>query len=109
MTPLTNVLPSADQDLDGHAGYLMQAASLEMALRFYDAAAATFLKLARMPGMGERRESANPRLAGLRVSRIDGFPNHVIFYRPIDGGIEVVRVLHGARDIDSVLESEHVD
>ena len=61
-------------DLDGLAGYLMQEANLEMALRFYDAAAATFEKLARMPGMGERRESANPRLDGLRVWRIDGFP-----------------------------------
>jgi len=40
---------------------------------------ANFEKLARTPGMGEWRDSANPRLAGLRVSRIDGFPNHVIF------------------------------
>jgi toxin ParE1/3/4 len=42
----------------------------------------------------------------LRIWRIDGFPNHLIFYRPIEGGIEIVRVLHGARDIDAVLESE---
>ncbi len=109
MTPHCRVLPSADRDLDGLAGYLMQEANLEMALRFYDAAAATFEKLARMPGMGERRESANPRLDGLRVWRIDGFPNHLIFYRPTDGGIDVVRVLHGARDIDRVLDSERED
>jgi toxin ParE1/3/4 len=62
-----------------------------------------------MPGLGERRESANPRLAGLRVSHIEGFPHHLIFDRPIDGGIEGIRVLHGARDIDRVLESEPVD
>ena len=109
MTPHYNVLPAADRDLDGQAGYLMQAAGLETALRFYDAAAATCEKLARMPGMGERRESPHPRLAGLRVWRIEGFPNHLIFYRPIDGGIEVVRVLHAARDIDPALESEPVD
>ena len=59
-----------------------------------------------MPGMGERRESANPRLAELRVWRVEGFEKHLIFYRPTQGGIEIVRVLHGARDIDSVLESE---
>ena len=59
--------------------------------------------------MGERHESPHPRFAGLRVWRIQGFPNHLIFYRPIDGGIEVVRVLHAARDIDRALESEHVD
>jgi toxin ParE1/3/4 len=109
MTPQYQILPSADRDLDGQAGYLMQEAGLETALRFYDAAAATFENLARTPGLGERRESANPRLAGLRVSRIKGFPNHLIFSRPLDGGIEVIRVLHGARDIDRVLESEPVD
>lgn len=27
--------------------------------------------------------------------------NYVIFYRPIGDGIEIVRVLHGARDIDA--------
>ena len=59
--------------------------------------------------MGERCESPNPRLTGLRVWRIQGFPNHLIFYRPVDDGIEVIRVLHGARDIDRVLESEPVD
>jgi toxin ParE1/3/4 len=109
MTPQSTVLPSADRDLDDQAGYLMQEAGLDTALRFYDSAAATFEKLARMPGVGERRESANPRLAGLRVWRVEGFPNHLIFYRPIDGGIEVIRVLHAARDIDRVLESEAID
>ena len=94
--------------MDDQADYLMQEASLETALRFYDAAAATFENLARMPGMGERRESSNPRLAGLRVWRIEGFANHLIFYRPVEGGIEIVRVLHGARDIDSVLEAEPI-
>ena len=53
MTPLCHILPSADRDLDSQAGYLMQEASLETALRFYNAAGATIEKLARMPGMGE--------------------------------------------------------
>jgi toxin ParE1/3/4 len=109
MTPRFNVLPSADRDLDDQAEYLAREASLETALRFYDAANTTFEKLARMPGMGERRESPKPRLAGLRVWRIEGFENHLVFYRPIDGGIEIVRVLHGARDIDRLLESESMD
>jgi toxin ParE1/3/4 len=109
MIPRYHVRPSADLDLDGHAEYLAREASLETALRFYDAAASTFENLTRMPGVGERRESSNPRLAGLRVWRIDGFPKHLIFYRPMDSGIEIIRVLNGARDIDSVLEAENID
>jgi len=30
------------------------------------------------------------------------FGRYVIFYEPIDDGIDVVRVLHSARDIDAV-------
>ncbi len=62
-----------------------------------------------MPGMGERWESNNPHLAGLRVWRVEGFEKHLIFYRATDDGIEVVRVVHGARDISSVLESGRLD
>lgn len=62
-----------------------------------------------MPGIGERRESPNPRLAGLRVWRVEGFEKHLIFYRPAGDGIEIVRVLHGARDIDSILADESAD
>ena len=28
------------------------------------------------------------------------------FYRPVPGGIEVLRILHGARDIQSILAEE---
>jgi toxin ParE1/3/4 len=108
MTPRVRVLPAADRDIDGQAAYLLHEASLETALRFYDATAATFEKLAPMPGMGQRRETSNLLLAGLRVWRVDGFPNHLIFYRPIEGGIEIIRILHAARDIDAVLESERM-
>ena len=45
------------------------------------------------------------RQQGGDVGRIKGFEKHLIFYRPAADGIEVIRVIHGARDIDSVLES----
>lgn len=53
--------------------------------------------------MGEAFQNRNPRLWGLRRVPITGFGNYLIFYRPIEGGIEVVRVIHGARDLPSVL------
>jgi toxin ParE1/3/4 len=77
---------------------------LDTALRFYDGASTTFGKIASMPGIGERWQSINPRLAELRVWRIDGFEKHFIFYRPTADGIEIIRVFHGARDIDNELE-----
>lgn len=106
MTPRYSLLQAADQDLDDQADYLVQEASLDIALRFYDAARTTFEHLARMPTLGERRVSANPRLSGMRIWRIEGFENHLVFYRPVEDGIEIIRILHGARDIDRVLAFE---
>lgn len=34
------------------------------------------------------------------------FKNFLIFYLPIAGGIKVIRVLHGSRDVDAILEVE---
>lgn len=46
----------------------------------------------------------NPRLGRARpelLEELRSFPvgNYVLFYRPMDDGIEIVRVLHGARDL----------
>jgi plasmid stabilization system protein ParE len=48
----------------------------------------------------------NPELDGIRMWPIPDFPNHLIFYRLIETGVEIVRVLHSARDIALVLEGE---
>ena len=74
MTGHYHVLPAADRDLDDQAAYLATEASLDTALRFYDAASVTFGKIASMPGIGEQWPSANPAWPGCgsggsRVSR----------------------------------------
>ena len=47
--------------------------------------------LAGQPQMGHSREELAPELRSFPVD------HYLIFYRPIDDGIEVIRVLHGAR------------
>jgi toxin ParE1/3/4 len=54
--------------------------------------------LARHPGIGLERSELRPRLRSFAVG------NHVIFYLPAKDGIEVVRVLHGARDLPGLFE-----
>jgi toxin ParE1/3/4 len=99
------ILPEADRDLDEQAEYLSRGRR-GVGQRFYQAAQRTFDQLARMPGLGSPQEFQNPRLAGVRCARISGFEKHLIFYRPIQDGIEVLRVLHGARDVQGILEAE---
>ena len=76
----------------------------DAAERFLDSAEQTFERLAGMPRSGRPWRSPNRRLAGLRVVPIADFSNYLVFYRPEDNGITIVRVLHGARDIDRVLD-----
>ena len=99
------VRPLADRDLDELFDYLASE-DPRAARRFYQAAQATFEALAESPGLGGRWESGKSELREYRVWPIRGFKNHLIFYRPIDGGIEIIRVLHGARDLESLFGSE---
>ena len=63
--------------------------------------------LAGMPGMGTARPRLSPALRGLRMFPVSGgFDSHLLFYRPIRDGIELVRVLHGARDIEAIMRAE---
>jgi len=57
-----------------------------------------FPTLASMPDLGRKREELSPRLRSFPVGR------YVIFYRPIEKGVEIARVLHGARDLPPLLE-----
>lgn len=55
-----------------------------------------FLLLSTQPEMGRRRPELGRELRSFPVK------SYVIFYDPTPGGIFVVRVLHGARDIENV-------
>lgn len=68
-----------------------------------DAVEAAFDELEEMPCLGRPHSSKDPRSAKSRVWRIRGFASHLVFNQPIENGIEVVHLLHAARDIDQVL------
>jgi len=88
-------------DLVELANYIARD-SLEAAERFLVAAEEAFAVLSRMPEMGTVCRFANPQTAGLRMWTIRGFGNRVIFYRPVVGGIDIVRVVHASRDIERI-------
>jgi toxin ParE1/3/4 len=95
----------AREDLRACALYIARD-SPDAALRFLDAAEAAFARLLERPYAGIAVALPSPRLAGLRRWSVPGFPSHLIFYLPTDEGIEIVRVLHGARDTIAALLEE---
>lgn len=105
MTRRFTILPAARADLLEQFGYLAED-SPEAADRFLASAEAAFERLGEMPALGIRRSTRNPRLPGLRQWPIHGFRNHLIHYRETSEGIEVIRVLHGARDVQRILDEE---
>jgi len=76
--------------------YIGQESSMETADRVLGTIDQKCQALAEQPGIGRRRDELAPGLQSLPVG------SYVVFYRAQDEGIEVIRVLHGARDIDTV-------
>ncbi|MBI1956723.1 MAG: type II toxin-antitoxin system RelE/ParE family toxin [Acidobacteria bacterium] len=102
MRPKIIIRPAADRDLDAQADYITQHQDLDTALRFYQAAEETYRLIATQPKMGWTRNFGNPRLKGVRMCLMKEFDRHLVFYRPLKGGIEVLRIIHGARDIETL-------
>jgi toxin ParE1/3/4 len=97
--------PAAERDLIEHFSYIARNSDEPMARRFLTAAYATFDQLAQMPRMGSSRRFRNPRFSNVRMWRVEGFEKHLIFYRPLDDGIRVLRLLYGSRDIERLFRS----
>ncbi len=97
---------AARRDLVEIVYYYLDQGSLAAAQRFRDQAEALLGRLADMRGIGTPYDPDHRALAGLRFLPVTRFKKYLIFYRPVPGGIELVRVLHGAREIASILAEE---
>jgi hypothetical protein len=62
-----------------------------------------------MPDAGAPRESGNRRLAGLHTWPVRGFENIRISYLVRSDVLQIVRVVHGRRDIGAVFEGQDVE
>ena len=85
--------PLAAADLDDIWWYIAQD-NPDVADLFLDKIEERLNKLAQFPNMGLTRDELMPSLRSLPIG------NYVIFYLPLDDGIEVIRVLSGMREIE---------
>jgi toxin ParE1/3/4 len=103
VVPSVKKTPQAKQDLLEHVLYLAEI-NPDLADRFIDASEMAFEKLAQMPLKGKPQSFQSPKLKGVRRWFIPGFDKYLVFYRPIKGGIELLRVLHGMQDVATVMD-----
>lgn len=104
MTHRILITPLANQDIDAHVNYL-RVYNEKAAFRLFDSIRLTLTQIAKIPKIGVSYSLQNSRLAGLRKWPIKDFSNYIIFYLEKPEQIEVVRILHGARDIRFVLDN----
>ncbi len=106
MTGIVRRRDRARRDLIDIYRHLAREAGVRTASRFLAQAEATCERLAGMPSMGTRYEAEDQALAAIRFFPIRRFKKYLVFYLPTSRGIDVVRVLHGARDIHGILAEE---
>ena len=89
------ITPQAEVDLVEVWRYVAKGGEAR-ADAFLDKVMAQCRQLAQFPRMGRARENLAPNLRSFPMAKF------VVFYRPVDDTVEIIRVLYGARDIESI-------
>ena len=89
--------PHAEADILEIWGYIAED-SVVAADRWVDKLDEKFALWATQPMMGRARDELSPGIRSLAFGR------YVVFFQPLPDGVDVVRVLHGSRDIDASFE-----
>jgi toxin ParE1/3/4 len=95
---------TSKRDLIEQFVWYAESASIEVADRFLASAQDTLERLAAAPESGALIEVTREELAGMRRWPVKGFEKVLLFYIPLSDGIDLVRVLHGSRDLHRLFE-----
>ena len=96
--------PRYDEDLAEHFSVIFQDKP-EPGFRFLKVAEECANRLAELPLIGTEFESEVPHLQGIRSYPMPNrFRNYVIFYRLLGDQLELLTMLHGARDLERALK-----
>ena len=100
------LIPSAeaDNDVDEIAYYLSEQ-SEGLGFRFYGCVDDTYQQIAENPLWKGPAPLRQAKRKNIRVCPVKDFPNHLIFYRIETDRIEILRVLHGARDYMNLFDN----
>ncbi len=97
------ITPRADRDIDACFSWIKKD-NPAAALRFLDAMDLTCTNLSEMPRKGSTRYSEIALVHGVRVLPVRGFENHLLFYMEHEATVDIIRLLHSARDIPEALQ-----
>ena len=97
--------PQAERDIE-EAFVFIGADDFDSGLDFLFAVEQSLEFIAANPLVGSRRSFAVPGLKNVRMWRIKSYEKYLIFYLVHDQAIELLRLVHSARDYRRVLDEQ---
>ena len=88
-------------DILEQADWYIAKSGHPLAKRWDKAVTATVLRTLRNPASGKVCSFRAPELRDVRRLPKGGFPKHLLFYRVRQSRLLVLRVVHGARDLEA--------
>ena len=97
---------AAVADILEQSDWYQEQSGDKLAKRWESAVTSAVLRVVKMPGAGALCKFKSTELHDVRRILLDGFPTHLLFYEFKEKEILVLRVLHGARDLESLLSEK---
>ncbi len=93
--------PQAERDIEECFVFIGEE-NLDIAVHFLVAVEDSIELICQNPFLGRSREFKDSKIKNIRMMLVKHFHNYQIYYTVKDEIIEIVRVLHGARDVSDI-------
>lgn len=100
---MIEILPDAAESIDAIGAWLLEQGGATVARRWLSRVESTLVFLERWPRTGGAFDTIDMRFEGVRLWPTKGFPHYLVFYREVPDGIEIIDVVHAARDLPRAL------
>ncbi|MGF2040338.1 MAG: type II toxin-antitoxin system RelE/ParE family toxin [Nostoc sp. CmiVER01] len=100
MSNICRFTAPASRDIESIIDYVADNSSFDAAERLLKKINEKCSNLANFPNMGRKRNELLPLLRSFPVD------DYLIFYRAIAGGIEILRIVSGYRNLDALFDEE---
>jgi toxin ParE1/3/4 len=93
---------AAVNDILEQAAWYREISGTKLSRRWEQAVSSILLRISSTPAAGAPCSFKAVELEGVRRMPVPHFPRHLVFYRFLDKELVVLRIVHGARDLESL-------
>lgn len=93
---------AASVDIIEQADWYEGKSDWKLAERWSKSVTSAVLRILKNPRSGAPCHFSPTELHGIRRVPVSGFPKHLVFYSVVDNDVHILRVLHGARDLENL-------